>query len=113
MQGQKLLQVALEVPGIQRDLHLPQERVAAKAVMVPDRELQCPCEQEGLVNLILGRETGKPPVSKQCRAGDGLGIHHQPQLLSKEICGTTGACNRRLFTFLSKPAETSKSCGSG
>lgn len=57
VQGQKLLQVALEVPGIQRDLHLPQEGVAAKAIMVPDRELQRPRKQQGLVNLILGRET--------------------------------------------------------
>lgn len=76
MQGQKLLQVALKVPGIQWDLHLSQECVAAKAIVVPDRELQRPRKQEGLVNLVLGRETGKPPVSRQCQAGDRLGVHH-------------------------------------
>lgn len=59
VQRQKLLQVAVEVPGVHGDLHLPQERVPAETIVVPDRELQRPCQQEGLVDLILGREASK------------------------------------------------------
>lgn len=61
--------MALEVPGVQWDLHLPQERVAAKAIVVPHRELQRPRKQERLVNLILGRE-GKT-TGEQAAEGRG------------------------------------------
>ena len=36
MQQQKLLQLAVKVPGVHGDLRLPQECVAAKAIVVPD-----------------------------------------------------------------------------
>lgn len=63
--------MALEVPGIQWHLHLPQKRVAAKAVVVPHRELQRPRQQQGLVNLILGRES-KTPGEQGAQDGAGL-----------------------------------------
>lgn len=99
MQGQELLQVALEVPGTQGNLHLPQERVAAEAVVVPHRELQRPREQEGLVNLILGREKttgeGSRGQGQAWQIPSATAPEHERRQVRKQWMHT-GAC----FSFI-------------
>lgn len=53
VEGQALLCSGLEVPGVQRQLHLSQEGVVSEAVLVPHRQLQGPHDQLGLSDTVL------------------------------------------------------------
>lgn len=82
MQGQELLQVCLQVPGVQRDLCLPQEGVSAETVVVPHRELQSPRQQQGPADLVLGTEES-PAEQMPSATAHGHDRSH----------GCTGACS--------------------
>ena len=66
LQGVPLLQLGVELPGVEAELHLPQEAVVAKAVVVPHRQLQCPGLQLGVADHVLHTPAGR---------GGGRSVH--------------------------------------